>query len=134
MRKNGRGLSRNQPTRPLPGGEQAFVRILSVPLLGGVRWVPSPPRPSSLGGRRGYSSIVHNKSSVEWRPVAAIPMTCLCLRLLFAAGDETITAAPGTKAPRVLNRDRSQSPCVAAPAPDLRARLAVRAHFSARRS
>ena len=29
----------HEPThpRPLPGGEQEFVRVLSVPLLGGVR-------------------------------------------------------------------------------------------------
>src|SRR5437879_306706 len=37
MRKNERRLSVSRPTpRPLPGGEQAFVRVLSVPLLGWV--------------------------------------------------------------------------------------------------
>src|SRR5207245_11666296 len=30
-------LPEPHPTRPLPGGEQAFVHCVSVPLLGGVR-------------------------------------------------------------------------------------------------
>src|SRR5438876_10030117 len=39
MGANESGCSLHEPTqpRPLPGGEQAFLRALSVPLLGGVR-------------------------------------------------------------------------------------------------
>jgi len=61
---------------------------------------------------------------------------CL-VRPLFVAGCEAKTATPGTTDPRGLNRlnrARSQSRCVTAPAKDLLAPLAERARLAGRRA